>query len=553
MIGSALQTIGRPQKRSNEVVRYPAPISGMDIRKAVGADDLQHCVYTFNLCPFEYGLRVRKGYREWQIDVDAGVGSGVHTLIPFDSVRDGGVGDKLFAVTNEGIWDVSILGDTPLPVATFGNQTPDAGYGTFTHYVNQAEEDVLFYADNINGLWSYDGALETWTTGGVISGGSDITDADVKFVMSHKNNVWFAAHNSTVGYYLPILSNTGGVTAQHFGDKFKHGGTLEGLFSWTIDGGDGVDDILVVASHAGDVILYTGSGPDETDWGMKGIYFIGEIPDTPRFGTEQGGELHLLSAYGLTSMNDLLKGVNSAALRADIDGNGMAYKIAGLIREKMKETISQRGWDVALVPTEGGVLISTPTVGSSAPIQYYYNLATRGWGIWRDVPMECFTEWEGAIFIGTADNRVMKMDVSVDNVLLNPVDPTLNGDNIKFSILSSYSSMGVDGVYKRVKLIRPDFLSNIEPTHSSLARYDYSINEGSNFRPSEPVPAPFNSWDVGIWDTAVWGAGAPTTFPTIGGGWGYGRYIAIATAGSSRTDTRLIGWDIIFDVGGPLL
>ena len=553
MINSALQTIGRPQKRSNEVVRYPAPIKGMDIRKAIGTDDLEHCVYTFNLCPFEYGLRVRKGYREWQIGADVSVGAGVHTLIPFDSIQDGGAGDKLFAVTNEGIWDVTVVAAAPVLAATFVDQDPDAGYGTFTHYVSQAEVDVLFYADNINGLWSYDALTEVWSTGGVISGGSDIADADVKFVMSHKNNVWFAARNSTIGYYLPILSNTGAVVAQHFGDKFKHGGTLEGLFSWTVDGGDGVDDILVVVSHAGDVILYTGSGPDEADWGMKGIYFIGEVPNTPRFGTEQGGELHLLSAIGLTSMSDLLKGVDTAALQADIEGAGMAYKIAGLIREKMKNTINLRGWGVAIIPTEGGVLISVPTIGSDNPIQYYYNLATRGWGVWRGVPMECFGEWEDSVFIGTTDNRVLKMDVSVDNALLTPTDPPKNGEDIKFSILSFFSSMGSDGIYKRVKLIRPDFISQIPLAHSSQARYDFDVGEGSNFQLRPPIPELFNLWDVGEWDVALWGSSATGTFPTIGGGWGHGRYIAIATVGASRSDTRLVGWDIVFDIGGPML
>jgi hypothetical protein len=560
VIGNAGRTAGRPQQRTNEVARYPAPISGMDIRKAVGSSDLQHCVYTYNLSPFEFGLRVRDGYREWQIGIDAGVSTGVHTLIPFDSALEDNVGDKVFAVTNEGIWDVTNYAVSPVQMVVFPVQDPDVGYGTFTHYVNQAEDDVLFYADNINGLYSYDAVLEVWTNTGIITG--DITEADVKFVVSHKNNVWFAARNSTVGYYLPILANTGIVTPQFFGDKFQHGGTLEGLFSWSIDGGDGVDDILVAVSHAGDVVLYAGTGPDEADWALKGKYFIGEIPNTPRFGSEQGGELYILSAYGLTSMNDLLQGVDSNVLVADMDGTSMAFKIAGLIRQDMKLKITLRGWDVALLPSEGGILISTPTIGNAAPIQYFYNWSTRGWGIWRGVPMQCFTQYEDAVFFGTADGRVMKMDVNIDNELISPPEGEANGTAIEFSILSAFNSMGSDGVYKKVSLIRPDFLAAIEPTHNSQARYDFDVAESGAAAVSAnpnggPSPSlsnlPDGIWDSSLWDQAVWESTAAAAFNSIGGSWGTGRYVAIATKGLSRSDTRLIGWDIIYHAGGPML
>jgi hypothetical protein len=551
MIGSAKGSLGRPQKRTHETVRYPAPIGGIDIRQAVGSQDLDHCVYTYNLCPFEYGLRVREGYREWQIGVDAGASAGIHTLIPYDAANELGAGDKLFAINNEGIWDVTVVDQAPIQMVVFPNQDPDAGYGTFTHYVNQAEDDVLFYADNINGLYEYDSLTDSWRNTGIISG--DITEADVKFVMSYKKSVWFAVRNSTVGYYLPIFSNSGQVTAQHFGDKFKHGGTLEGLFSWTVDGGDGVDDILVAVGHGGDVVVFTGDGPEADNWGMRGIYYIGVIPNTPRFGTEQGGILYLLSAYGLTSVDDLLRGVDTSVLQADIRGTSIAYKIAGLIRESMKLKRALRGWDVALIPSEGGILVSVPTLEGEAPIQYYYNLGTQGWGIWRDVPMQSFTEFQDTVYFGTADGRVMRMDVPVDNVLLTPVEGEQNGNDINFSILTAYSGLKTDGVYKRVKLIRPDFLSSLPPAHSSQARYDYELGEGLNFQLQPPIQHGLAEWDVGSWDNVVWGSNRGQTFPSIGGGWGYGRYIAVATKGTCRTTTRLVGWDVIFDIGGPLI
>ncbi|GAG41731.1 unnamed protein product, partial [marine sediment metagenome] len=252
--------------------------------------------------------------------------------------------------------------------------------------------------------------------------------------------------------------------------------------------------------------------------------------NTPRFGSEQGGELYILSAYGVVSMNDLLQGVDTSTLIADVEGHGsMALKIASLIRNKMKDDISLRGWDVALVPSEGGMLISTPQTGSKNFIQYYFNLATRGWGIWRGVPMECFSDFANSVFFGTADGKIMKMDVPVDNAILSPPNPAVNGDDIPFSILTAFSSMATDGVYKRVHLIRPDFVSSLPPAHSSQMRYDFDVSEGIDLSGGAPIGSPVGNWDVGDWDDAVWGSEDGTTFPSIGGSWGYGRYGAVAT------------------------
>ena len=550
MIGSAARTAGRPQKRAHDVMRYPAPVNGVDVRQSLGSNDLNHCVYTYNLLPFEYGMRVRSGYREWQIGVDNGSNQGIHTLIPFDSAEEDGVGDRLFAVNNEGIWDVSVVDTAPVLAVTFSDQSGQAGYGTYAHYVSDAGEDIMFYADAKNGLFRYSAADGLWTVPSGITG-PDVTK--IKFIVSHKQRIWLVEQNSTKAWYLGIGSISGAATEFFFGSKFKHGGTLEGLFSWTVDGGAGVDDMLVAVSHAGDVVVYQGADPALDDWEVRGGYYIGEIPNTPRFASEQGGELYILSAYGLSSMNDLLQGVDSNALQADLDGTTVAAKIAGLIRDKMKAGINVAGWDVSMIPSQGGMLIQIPTIGSAAPIQYYYNFSTQGWGIWRGVPMTCFEEYEDSVFFGTLDGRVCRMDVNVDNLQLTEPNPLDAGDSIEFSILTSFSSMGQDGIFKRVKLIRPDFVAQKEPQHSSVSRFDFDVSEAIDFQLYDPVKYAVGVWDSGNWDAAVWGSTEGLTFPTIGGAWGTGRYVAIATKGTSRGSTRLVGWDVIFDAGGPMI
>tara|TARA_R110000851_G_scaffold129651_1_gene262742 strand:+ start:24487 stop:26073 length:1587 start_codon:yes stop_codon:yes gene_type:complete len=528
-------------------------MGGINARQSIGSEDLNHCIYTYNLLPYEFGMKVRSGFREWTVGIDTGLGgaSGVRTLIPFDSAIQGSVDDRMFAVTNEGIWNNIEFGEVPVLEVAFNNNGPRAGYGTYAHYVTDAGVSVLFYADGANGLFTYANgvwAQATGITGPVIE--------DIKFVVVHKQRIWFITENSTQAWYLGIGAIAGVADPFFFGSKLRHGGTLEGLFNWSVDGGAGADDHLVAVGHAGDIVVYAGADPTSADWNIVGTYFIGQIPNTPRFGTEQGGELYLLSVFGVSSMNDILKGVDSNALESE--SSGITLNVASIIRDRMATSINDAGWDVASIPSEGGLLVTFPPDGSQEPLQLYYNVAAKGWGFWRGVPMACFDSWRKNVFFGTDDGRVMRMDVPLDEVLITPLNNQTNGREINFSILTAFNSLGSLGTYKRPKLIRPDFVSVLPPSHSSVCRYDYDTKETTNFLNAAPLPNDTALWGAnGVgssnWDAAVWGTNIPSTFPTIGGVWGTGRYVAIATRGTSSSETRLVGWDLIYDSGGPMI
>ena len=129
-ITSALAALGKPVKQTNTTYRYPAPVKGLDTRLAVTKGDPLHCLFAYNLVPYDYGMRIRYGYREWAIGLDLGASVGVHTIVPFEGVLEDGTASRLFAVTNEAIWDVTVAGDPPILKFSFGDTTANAGHGT---------------------------------------------------------------------------------------------------------------------------------------------------------------------------------------------------------------------------------------------------------------------------------------------------------------------------------------------------------------------------------------------------------------------------------------
>lgn len=540
--------VGQPQETKSLV--WPAPVGGIDVSKGLAYGAKENCLYSYNMVAAEYGLRVRHGYREWVIGCDNGQGLGIHTIIPYGGEDDDLNNDRLFAVSNEGIWDVTEYNTAPVLVLDFtapgngGDITIEAGYGVYTPYITSAGAKLLYYADSRNGLFRYTESTGLWAREATITG-PDI--ATVNFVMTHKKQLWMVERDASSAWYLDEQAVSGAANEFFFGGKFLHGGSVAGLFSWTIDGGIGVDDYLVVVSRSGDVLPYQGTDPATADaWNLVGQYFIGEIPKGPKFGTHDGGNLHLLSVNGLNSMNEIIVGVDGKNADADIESKKIAY----LIRPHLKRYKRFNGWDARKMPSIGNLVINTPRREDGLYLQYVKNTTIDAWGLWRDVPIESMDEWQGAVYVGDATGRILVMDNFIDNELIDAPPATINGQAIPFSVLTTFNDFGEPTIYKRGKFIRPQFLATTDPSQTCSFRYDYDINEAFNTTPAPTFTG--SVWDLGEWDVDEWDNAIPQGYGNLVGGWGIGRVVAIAMVGRSVGDTTLISWDVMWDAGWPL-
>ena len=538
------------QRKVSQSRVVPAPIGGIDVSRGLAFGNVANSLVSYNLTAAEYGLRVRHGYREWAIELDNGSLIGVHTIIPYGGDDATLTNDRLFAVTNEGIWDVTTEAAPPTLEIDFtlpgngGDTTAEAGFGVYCNYTLQSGERVLFYADQRNGLFRYTESTDTWAREAFITGP---VIEEVNFIMVHKDQIWLVERDQSYAWYLPQLSVGGAATQFYFGTKFTHGGYVAGLFSWTIDGGVGVDDYLVIVSRSGDVIVYQGNDPGSADdWAMTGQYFIGQLPKGQKFGTHSGGNLYLLSVQGLMSMNEIIQGVDGKNENADIASRKIAYSI----RPWLQQFNQDDGWEVRLTPAIGTLIINAPPRSDGVNVQWVKNTTIDSWGLWRLVPMLCIDEWKGAVYIGDAQGRVHIMDNFIDNQLITPPPEGQNGDAIPFSVLTTFDHYDSPTLFKRGKYIRPQFLSTSAPSSDSVFRYDYDISEPINSSPSPILTG--SLWDQALWDVADWDNSTPEGFSPVRGGFGMGRTVAIAMVGRSVADTTLISWDVVYDIGAPL-
>jgi hypothetical protein len=540
----------RPQPQTLQSGHIPAPIGGMNTIAAGALMPPLDAVWLYNMISAEQGLRARTGYKEWVTNIPLTgntAGQSMRTLIPFAGSTPSG--DRLFALGDDGIYDVTVSQDNS---GTFGvtySEYPynegntTNGYGMGRVVVTSAGHFLLVCEEG-NGLGVYSEASGLWNFPPAGAGATEINGVDpLNLVFAHafKARVWYVERDSARAWYTAAGSIYGTVTRFDFGREFKSGGSLVGLWSWTYDGGNGVDDLLVAISSTGDLAIYAGTDPsDATKWGLRGVWNVGPVPAGRNIATSHGGELLVLSSLGVVSLSKLVAG---GSLK---DSLYATEKVSNLFNLLMSSYRTVRGWSIHVHPEDNVLLVTVPSAADTATTQLAMSFGTKAWSQYRDLPILSACVWDGTLFFGTADGRVCVNEGYVDDVLLTDSD---SWSPVAWSVLTAFQGLQ-NGRNKQVQLIEPIVLSQqVDPTVEATALYDFDLTE-----PAPPSVLASNNegaWGSSTWDASVWG-GDYTASLAMQGGEGVGKYVAIAARGVAKSRTTLVGFDVHFTQGGIL-
>lgn len=522
-------TVPTPQGAVSQLAVPPTGINQVDNLSQMPQTD---AVFMYNCLSARYGTKVRTGYTQWTLNVNSG---GVKTIVPY--IGSLAANDRLFGTSPVGIYNLTTSGASPLLLAFPSGATSRSGMGIWTANTTAAGFFTC-YCDEENGYYLYTESTDTWAkvTTAQVTG---VDPGVLCFVLPFKSKLWFIQRDTSDAWYLPTGAIFGAAVKFSFGNKFRHGGTLQALYTWTLDGGIGVDDYLVAISSTGEVIIYKGDDPsDATNFSQVGSWFIGQVPAGRRIAGTFGGDLYMLSVYGLLPISKLIQ-----TNVEQIDTIELTRKISPAIRAKMLQTVSTPGWEVKLVPSENTLIVMSPKQVGQTFTQYTQSLNAQGWSVYQDMPMFNGEVWHGIFYFGGLDGNVYTHTGSSDNLNLN----TGASVKIQASLLTSFQDYAEPGVQHRAMFIRPVFLTSAAPTYSCSVRYDYNISEVLGV--GTPVNVAGSLWDNTTWDVGIW-TGESVEIEAISGGSGLGRAMAVALNLTVATDTTLIRFDIAYDSGG---
>lgn len=433
----------------------------------------------------------------------------------------------------------------PTAVLNFGTTTSDAGYGIFTTMINAAGDHFGIYCDEVNGYQLYTESTDSWAAGSLtVKAGSvgSFTVDQLVFPIVFKNRLWFVQRDTPTAWYTDTVNAiSGDCVPFRFGHKFRAGGYLVGLWSWTLDGGSGPDDYLVAVSSGGDVLVYQLTDPSTpTGILLKGAWYLGGIPKYRRIATDYGGDLLFLTKSGIVPLSRLVAG----ALQSETQIYQSA-KIANLFNRIMVDKSSLHGWSIRMHPEDNAIVITYPTDSGQATKQFAQSQATKGWALYEDLPIYSSEVWGGKFYFGTVDGRVCVNDGYIDARIL--ADSSAYSD-ITFQVIPAFTNLG-NGLNKQGQEAVTYWLvdGGSVPVNAE-GRYDFDPSAADAPSAASVVSG---GWDAGTWDGATWG-GEFTSVQHRHGLSGSGRHMSVAIKGKARSRTVLVGLDYNFTVGGAV-
>jgi hypothetical protein len=501
-----------------KAVSVPAPVGGLNSRDSIDAMAPTDALIMSNFFPTVEKVTLRDGFTSFC----TGIGTGnVETLVEHNA----GANRQLLAIGSNG---------TLYQIDSGTAVSKKTGLANGRAESIEFNNNTIFVPSGANVPFSWDGSSASDLS---ITLSDSVNANTLTGVHAHKNRVYYWTGTSQNFYHSATVDTfTGNFTKFPVGLVGTFGGNIIMINTLTIDGGEGVDDLLCIIMTSGEVLLYSGSNP-ASDFALVGTFRIAEPINEKRAIAKLGGDVVVMTKEGYLPL--------SQVVRQDIVGNkaaAISEKIRGTVISQVKATGTTTGWQIFVSPDGDKVIFNYPTGDTDPFNQHVFNPIIRAWCIFENMPAHVWGQFNGDTFFGSASGVVFKVGGDADN-----------GSDITGDLATAYNYFGDRGGVKR--------FSSVQPILDGETTIDFSFGVGVDLgspRAIEVTEVSFASnlaaWDVATWDNFFWadttGAGVTKRRKAVNR-LGYSSALRIKVATSTQT-ISFISAHYTFAPGGPL-
>lgn len=476
----------------------PAPIGGWNKRDPEANMEPTDALTLDNWFPRTADVLMRPGYTDWA----TGLPSQVNSLMAYA----GPSSTSLFAASSTGIYDVSTAGAVGAAVRTGLTSTK-------FNYVNfrTAGGQYLWAVNSADLALMYDGS--TWSNPSVTGLSGSLTTADFSHINIWKQRIFLVQKNSMSVWYLGVNSISGAASEINFGSLFKLGGKIVATATWTIDGGYGMDDNLVIITSKGEIAVYRGTNPaSASDFLLVGVYQVG-APVSDKCFVKYAGDLVVTTLDGFLPL--------SAALQSTRINNRVAIsnKISAAVTDATGLYQNNFGWHPILFAKENALLFNVPVEPGVEAHQYVMNTITGSWCRFKGWNANCFELMGDNLYFGTQGKVCKAWDGVADGSTAILADAK-----------TAFNYFGARGRQKQFRMVRPIFTASEPPSPSLGLNVDFIDQDVTS---AISATNPFGVWDSATWDLSYWGGNA--VFKDWQGANGIGMCAALRVKVSSST------------------
>lgn len=445
-----------------------APIGGLNSRDPLAAMPAQDALILENFICRPTNVEARKGQTNFVTGF--AIDETVWALLPYRAAPN----DKLFAATDDGIYDVTVTGITPGAVvwpSTSGKWES----------INAANAGIryLLAVNGVDPAVKYDGT--TWSAAAI----TGVSPSNLTTVTQFKFRNYFTEKDSLSFWYLAVNAVQGAATEFDLASIFRKGGSLIAIGTWTIDGGDGADDYIVFLTTEGEAAVYQGTDPaNAATWGLVGRYELPR-PIGRKCFFKYGGDSLIITEQGVLRMSKVLQS-------STIDRQSrISDKVVGELGYLASQYKGNFGWSLTQLSSEQILILNVPVIEGQTSIQYVMNTLTEAWSTFQGMNSTCMLEFGARLFYGGDEKVVQALTTSSDF-----------GNNITLKSKTAFSTFGAGLKQKQVKLLRQSLTMSKTLSVSLAIKVNY---ENNNYLSAGVSSAnSLSLWDVSLWDTALW-------------------------------------------------
>jgi len=376
-------------KRRTSTKFLPAPVLGMNTMDPPELMKPGYAEQIINWWPNENGLTSRGGSSPWTIGFN---GNPVESVMVWN-------GEEAFGVADS---DIFVLPGVPKPEveAELSYTGLTSGYVQSVNFSNDGGTFLCCCNGEDTPIY-YDGT--TWTQAAFTQNNETFDASGFFAITSHLSRLWWLKKDSQTVYYGDVNAIQGPVHELPVGAYLHRGGSLAAFGVVTQDGLTGSDDLFVVISSEGEVLLFKGTNPDEAgSWSLVGHGQIPRPVGAPRCVAKLGPDLIVITESGLL-------GINTAMSK---EFPGLDANIGEKIRSHWDSIVAtygrNKGWDICVYHGRDLIVINAP--GPLGCQQLVVNPQTKAWGTiqgWEQI--RCLVEYKGGL-IGGGNTAAFALD-----------------------------------------------------------------------------------------------------------------------------------------------
>lgn len=537
------------RKATQQQARYPAPMAGLNYARNILSEDPQDALVLDNLIPRPFGVEIRKGWKFWVPEANK-FSHEVRSLMVFNSKTPGG--SRLFASIAEPqgrVYNVTTPNAAPTLSLTPSTLPVTPGEWYYTNYTTpggnflcMVSRGAGYYVYNSSTGWQ---EFVAGSGAGKIEfpAGDTTTTKDFVFCWTWKNRLWFLKSDSSTAYYLPVSSISGKVTAFDLGPQLVHGGAMNFATSWTYDSGAGLDDGLVFVSLEGDVLIYQGTDPSSAaNFQLKGSWYVGRSPVGRRCFTQLGGDVLILTEYGIIKVSDMVSGRIQPSSMQDNTLVKINIRLARLITNE----VGLYYWFLMPYPSEELLIVGSPYYNPNTNIRqsFIQNSVIGSWATISEMDLLCAENFQGLFVFGTRTGNVCQGFVGYHDGTSS--DNTVLGSEVTGRLQTSFLDLLDNTKNKRLLRAKLYGLANGIPSYSIQFVEEYKLD--TYLSTPAPITQAVPAWDSALWDNVVWNANSGSFKRWIGVS-GFGKKLSMLLAIRGSGYTLLSDYEILFETG----